>query len=117
VFGHTTGQHDVGERLDDTETIDTTGDADRQAFTAVFVDQRQQSELAAVMRLRLDEIITPHMIAVLGRNRMQDPSLSHSRPRGLCFFGTFSPSRRQMRLTRSVPTDHPVSLSIRVIRR
>ena len=32
-----------------------------------------------------------------GRSRMQEPSWSHSRPRGLCLFGTFSPSRRQMR--------------------
>ena len=30
---------------------------------------------------------------------MHDPSLSHSRPRLGCFFGTLSPSRRQIRST------------------
>src|SRR5664279_1227195 len=33
---------------------------------------------------------------------MQDPSLSQSRPRGLCFWGTLSPSRRQIRCTQAV---------------
>jgi hypothetical protein len=34
---------------------------------------------------------------------MNDPSFSHNRLRGRCFCGTFSPSRRQMRCTRSLP--------------
>jgi hypothetical protein len=37
----------------------------------------------------------------------KDPSLSHSRPRGFCLCGTFSPSRRQIRSTRSLPTCQP----------
>jgi hypothetical protein len=45
------------------------------------------------------------------------PSLSHSRLRGFCLFGTFSPSRRQMRSTRSLPTCQPARLSSAVIRR
>jgi hypothetical protein len=42
-----------------------------------------------------------------GRSRMQDPSLSQSRPRGFCLAGTLRPSRRQIRWTRSLPTHHP----------
>src|SRR5579875_3399113 len=32
----------------------------------------------------------------MGLRRTHEPSLSHSRPRGFCFCGTFSPSRRQI---------------------
>ena len=35
-----------------------------------------------------------------GLSLIQDPSLSHSRPRLGCLAGTFSPSRRQIRSTR-----------------
>ena len=52
-----------------------------------------------------------------GRRRMQDPSLSHSRPRLGCFWGTFSPSRRQMRCTRLAFTCQPSVRSRAVIRR
>lgn len=44
-------------------------------------------------------------LACSGRSRTHDPSLSHNRPLGFCFFGTFSPSRRQIRSTR--PTSKP----------
>jgi hypothetical protein len=43
----------------------------------------------------------------MGLSRKHDPSLSHNRPRGFCFCGTFSPSRRQIRSTRSLPTRQP----------
>ena len=52
-----------------------------------------------------------------GKKRLQDPSLSQSRPRGLCFLGTLSPSRRQIRCTRSQPTSHPAWSSNTLIRR
>jgi hypothetical protein len=48
---------------------------------------------------------------------MQEPSFSHNRPRGFCLTGTFKPSRRQMRCTRSLPTFQPASFSSAVIRR
>ena len=38
-----------------------------------------------------------HRLGRSGLRRMHDPSLSQRRPRFGCFFGTFSPSRRQMR--------------------
>ncbi len=43
--------------------------------------------------------------------------MSHKRPRGFCLCGTFSPSRRQIRFTRSLLTFHPISCSLIVIRR
>ena len=49
--------------------------------------------------------------------RLHDPSFSHKRPRGFCLAGTFSPSRRQMRCTRSLPTCQPSRFSKAVIRR
>ncbi len=52
-----------------------------------------------------------------GRSRTHDPSLNHSRPRGFCFYGNFSPSRRQIRSTRSLPTCQPSRFSNAVIRR
>ena len=48
---------------------------------------------------------------------MIEPSFSQSLPLFGCFFGTFSPSRRQMRSTRLWFTCHPSSLSSAVIRR
>ena len=42
-----------------------------------------------------------------GRNRTQEPSLSHSRPLFGCFAGTFSPSRRHILSTRLWFTRQP----------
>jgi hypothetical protein len=58
------------------------------------------------MGLSLDEVVAPNMIA------MQDPSFSQSRARGRCFLGTLSPSRRQIRWTRSQPTCQPLLLML-----
>ncbi len=55
--------------------------------------------------------------AYVGLSRTHDPSLSHNRPLGFCLFGTFSPSRRQMRSTRSLPTFQRARTSNAVIRR
>ena len=55
--------------------------------------------------------------ACSGRKRPHDPSLSHNRRRGFWRCGTFSPSRRQMRATRSLPTCHPAVPSNAVTRR
>ena len=52
-----------------------------------------------------------------GRSRTQKPPFSQSRLRGLCFCGTFKPSRRQIRCTRSFPTGQPELCSNAVIRR
>jgi hypothetical protein len=51
------------------------------------------------------------------RKRMQDPSLSHSRPRFGYLLGTLSPSRRQILTTRLALTHQPLCRSIAVIRR
>jgi len=48
---------------------------------------------------------------------MQEPSLSHSRPRLGCGAGTLSPSRRQMRCTRLALTRQPSAPSKAVMRR
>ena len=52
-----------------------------------------------------------------GRSRTHEPSLSHRRPRFGCFFGTFSPSRRQIRHTRLTFTRQPSLTSSQRIRR
>jgi hypothetical protein len=52
-----------------------------------------------------------------GLKRMQDPSLSQSRPRLGCLAGTLSPSRRQMRSTLLWLTCQPSNLRSAVIRR
>src|ERR1700684_646289 len=60
----------------------------------------------------------PHTwFARADRSRTHDPSFSHNLPRGLCFCGTFSPSRRQIRCTRSLPIEQPRSCHSAVIRR
>jgi len=52
-----------------------------------------------------------------GRGRTQEPSFSQNLLRGLWFCGTFSPSRRQILCTRSLPTHQPASRNLMVIRR
>ena len=61
--------------------------------------------------------IAPQKFRPPGRNRTHEPSCNHNRPRGRCFCGTFSPSRRQIRCTRSFPTGHPAFCSSAVMRR
>jgi len=48
---------------------------------------------------------------------MHDPSFNQSRPFFGCFWGTFSPSRRQIRSTRLAFTVQPSDRSIAVILR
>jgi hypothetical protein len=86
------------ERWDDSETL-----------ARKLINDRQHAERAAVLRLVLDEIIAPDMAGVhkrafivsdkrsRTRRRMHEPSFSQRRPRLVCFCGTLSPSRRQMR--------------------
>src|SRR3546814_3972518 len=50
-------------------------------------------------------------------SRMHEPSFSHSRPRFGWRWGTFSPSRRQIRSTRLWFTDQPAVCSSAVTRR
>ena len=65
VFWHPAFKHHVGHALDDTEAVDAAGHLDRQAFPGELVDQGHQSDFAPVMRLRLDKVIAPDMIAML----------------------------------------------------
>ena len=63
------------------------------------------------------EALARDEVGVLRAWRPQLPSLSQSRPRFGCFFGTFRPSRFQIRSTRLWFTAHPSRLSNAVIRR
>jgi hypothetical protein len=59
------GEHHVGHRLKDAEAVDPTSHPDRQAFPGELVDQGHQPNLAPIVGLRLDEVVTPNMIAML----------------------------------------------------
>src|SRR4051794_26455080 len=63
--------------------------------TAGFDIECPGAELGEPLAQRLGD----HLRTVVAANMLwnADPSLSHSRPLGRCFLGTFSPSRRQMR--------------------
>jgi hypothetical protein len=65
VFRHAPGEHHVGHGLDDAEAVDATSHPDRQAFPSELVDQGHQPKFAAVMGLGFDEVVTPHMVAML----------------------------------------------------
>ena len=65
VLRHTAHEHDVGHRLKYTEAVDPTRHPDGKAFTRELVDQRHQAELATIVGLSFQEVITPHMIAPL----------------------------------------------------
>ena len=63
VFWNTPGEHDIGHGLDDAEAVDSPGNSDGQALSGKLVDQRQQSDLAAIMGLGFDKVIGPDMVA------------------------------------------------------
>ena len=63
MFRHATHQHDLGHRLGGTEAVDPAGDPDGEAFAGELVDQRQSPNLAAIVGLGFDEVVTSHMIA------------------------------------------------------
>ena len=104
VFRHTALDHHVGHGVDDAEAVDATGHPDRQAFPRELVDQRHQSELAAVMGLRLDEVVAPDMVAML-RSQPDAGSVVEPQPaarplfpgpaRVLCFRGRSGPPQRE----------------------
>ena len=76
-----------------------------------LVDDVEHADLAPLMGAILDEVVGPHVIAVLGPGRMQEPSFSQRRLRFGCLAGTFSPSRRQIRSTRLSLTSQPARRS------
>ena len=83
-----------------------------------LVDDAEHAELPPVVGAVLDEVVGPDMVLwCCGRRRMQEPSLSQSRPRLGRRRGTLSPSRRQIRSTRFRFTVQPADRSIAVIRR
>lgn len=53
VFWHTTFEHYLGHRLDDTEAVDPASHPDCQALPGVLVDQSHQPQLAPIVGLRL----------------------------------------------------------------
>ena len=62
MIWNATHKHDIGHRFDDAEAVDPACDPDRQAFPCELVDQCQKSQLAAIVRLGLDEVVTPDVI-------------------------------------------------------
>src|SRR6516225_12394927 len=88
----------VGQNVDHIDRLELAGDTDRQAFMAELVEYVEHPVLATIVGAILDEVIGPHMIALL--RPQQDPLVSQSLPRLGCLCGTFSPSRCQIRSTR-----------------
>ena len=56
--------HRVGQRLDHTEAVDAPRHLQREAGPAVLVDQGQDAQTPAVVRLPLDEVEAPDVITV-----------------------------------------------------
>lgn len=83
-------QHHVSHGFQNTQAVDPPCNPDRQAFPGELIDQRHQPDFAAIVGLGLHQVVGPDMVAAL-RSQPDDPSLSHNRPRGFCFQGTFSP--------------------------
>src|SRR5271154_3746519 len=117
VFRYASFEHRTGHRPDAPKAVNATSHSDRQAFPGELVNQGHEPELSTIVGLRLNEVVAPDMIAVLRSQPNADPSLSHNRPRGFSLLGTLSPSRRQIRWTRSQPTCQPASVRSDLTRR
>lgn len=56
--------HGVGQRLDHADAVDAPRHLQREARPAMLVDQRQDAQAPAVVRLSLHEVEAPDVIAV-----------------------------------------------------
>src|SRR5579883_3081285 len=58
-------EHRVSQRLNHVITVESSGDADRQAFARELIDQSQEPQTAAIVRARLHKIVAPDMVGLL----------------------------------------------------
>ena len=63
---YATQDEQVREHIDHVRRLELARYPDRQALAGELVDDVQQADLTPVMRTRLDEVVGPDMIAVLG---------------------------------------------------
>ena len=83
----------------------------------ILVDQRQQPQRASIVREAADEVVAPHVVLMF-RSKPHARAVVQPQPASwLLLRGTFSPSRRQIRCTRSRPTFQPARCNNAVIRR
>src|SRR5271169_2580512 len=117
VVRHAPFEHHIGHCLDDPKAVDATSHSDRQAFPGELVNQGHEPEPSTIMGLRLNEVVAPDMIA-MPRSQPNAGAVVEPQPASrLLPLGTLSPSRRQIRWTRSHATCQPASASSDVIRR
>ena len=117
MLGDTFSDHDIGKSADDLGARPAPLGPHQQTLASVLVNQVEDAHTTTIVRSRTYEVVAPHVA------RMRRPQ-PHTRaivepqaPLGFCLFGTFSPSRRQMRSTRSLLTFQPARTSSAVIRR
>ena len=63
VLGDAPHEHGVGHCLKHAEAVDAARYPDGQAFTGELINQRHQPQLAAIVGLRLHEVVGPDMTA------------------------------------------------------
>ena len=63
MLRHATHDHRIGQHLDDAEAVDPPRYLEGQTLARELVDQRQQPQLAAIMRPGFDEVVGPDVIA------------------------------------------------------
>ena len=65
MTGDATQDEEVGQNVDHIDRLELAGDTDRQAFVGELVEHVEHPILASVMGAVLDEVVGPHMIALL----------------------------------------------------
>jgi len=65
VIRHATSHHQVGEDFENIFAVQATSNFDRNALTSELINHREHADLLSISRAVLDEIIRPHMIAIL----------------------------------------------------
>ncbi len=66
MCGRTARDEQVGQSRQNILVLELTRNDERQAFPAGLVDDREDAELAAIMRPPLDEIVGPDMSRIFG---------------------------------------------------
>ena len=65
MSGNAPQDEQVGQNVDHIDRLELAGDTDRQAFMAELVEHVEHPVPASIVGAMLDEVIGPHMIALL----------------------------------------------------
>ena len=112
---HSLHPHHIGQCRDDSAPDQRRFARTKRLSRVCSSIKIEQPYAAAIVCSCEDEVLAPHVVPPFRSQLNTRPVVKPQPAKWLCFCGTFSPSRRQIRSTRSLPTRQPARLSSAVI--